>query len=241
MTEPAIVIDNISYAYGRSPVLSNVNLKIEQGAFVGVIGPNGGGKTTLFRLILGFLDPDAGSISVLSKRPRRIRERVGYVPQSFRQDTHFPITVQELVLQGCLSQSSNWGSYTASDIAAAREALDTVGLLEKADSAVGTLSGGQLQRALFARSMVAKPQILLLDEPCANLDVEAEKSIYRLINQLRGTVTILMITHDLNTVIHEVDRVICIEKTVLPLLPEQVCEHFALGLYHKPILRREDS
>ena len=221
-----IEFKEVSYAYDDVPVLKDVNFKIETGEYVGIIGPNGGGKTTLLKLILGFLKPTSGSLQVDDTNP-------AHVPQSRIHDRKFPISVLELVGLGLL-KTRVWKPK-------AMEALDEVGLSDYAHRSFAQLSGGQLQRALIARALVSDPKLLLLDEPTANLDLEAQEDIHILLQKLKKNITILMVSHDLQTIIKEVDRILLVQGTVTPSLPKDICEHFAMGLYHKPLLDEEKS
>lgn len=234
-----IDIEKVSFAYRGSPVLQEVSLKVMAGEFIGVIGPNGGGKTTLFKLILGLLSPPSGTITVFGSTPKAARRLIGYVPQTLNFDRQFPISVHELVLTGRLSNISWWGSFSSHDKQLAVEAIAQVGLVGKECHPLSSLSGGQLQRALIARALVSKAQLLLLDEPTANLDAEGEVEVYNLLQQLRKEgVTTLMVTHDLNTVISQVERVIVVQGKAWLLKPSQVCDHFTVGLYHTPLIDR---
>lgn len=233
--EPIVKMDKVSFAYQQEPVLKNVSFQIEPGEFVGLIGPNGGGKTTLLKLILGFLKPSTGKIFVFGKTSHAVLPQIAYVPQSLRFDRQFPISVMELVLSGRLSRLPWYGIFSKEDHHAAKEALEKVGMLAFAENSFGTLSGGQAQRALIARALVSAPKLLLLDEPTASVDSQAQSDIYTILRGLKGEMTIMMVTHDLNIAIELVERVLCVQCNVLPLLPQQVCEHFALGLYHTPL------
>lgn len=228
---PLIKFDRVNFSYPSNRVLKNVSFRIDQGEFIGLIGPNGGGKTTLLKLILGFLKPSDGAIEILSEK-----HKIAYVPQSNRFDRDFPISVEEVVLSGLLSHLPWYGKFKENDRQLAKEKIEEMGLSSLTHHAFGTLSGGQAQRALIARALVSKPQILLLDEPTASVDVQAESDIYAILNQLKGNITILMVTHDLRAAIEKVDRVLCVQGEVLSLMPQEVCEHFALGLYHMPLI-----
>lgn len=227
----SIAVDDLSFSYdGEHPVLENIQISISSGEFIGIFGPNGGGKTTFLKLLLGLLKPDRGSISI-------DRKHVGYVPQLARFDRQFPISVLEVVLMGCLAESEWWGGIPATSKKKSREAIARLGLEGKENKAFGTLSGGEAQRALIARAIVTDPQILLLDEPTASVDLAAEQEIYQILNALKGKMTILMVTHDLQAIVHKAGRLICIHRQATSFLPSEVCEHFALGLYHPPLLR----
>lgn len=239
---PIITFDQVDFSYYNTPVLHQLSFQIYPGEFVGVIGPNGGGKTTLLKLILGFLKPSHGSVRICGEiagaRPANAI-RLAYVPQSMRFDREFPISVEEVVLSGLLSHLPWYGRFRARDRQAALEALENVGLASLYKHPFGTLSGGQAQRVLIARALVSQPQILLLDEPTASVDSQAEADIYAILKTLQGQMTVLMVTHDLGVAINQVERVLCVQGQVLSLKPEEVCEHFALGLYHKPLIQSQ--
>ncbi len=223
---------NVSFSYRKGQeVLKDLSLKINKGEFVGIIGPNGGGKTTLLKLILGFIKPSSGELII----DPSFKHSIAYVPQSMKFDPHFPISVLELVLSGRLSQAPRFGAYSKKDREKSMEVLEAVSLHDKAKEALIELSGGQLQRAFIARALVSDPKLLLLDEPTASIDAKAEEFLYRILAGLRGKVTMLMVTHNLSTAVNQVDRVLCVHRSAIPLECEAVCEHFALGLYPPPL------
>lgn len=234
--KPTIHLDHVNFSYSETPVLTNVDLSIEAGEFIGIIGPNGGGKTTFLKLLMGFLKPTSGKLEVFGKPPQASRQQIAYVPQTQRYDREFPISVLELVLSGRLSKLPWYGKFSSQDKKAAQEVLEQVRLSHFQNRSFGTLSGGQAQRALIARALVSKPKLLLLDEPTANVDSQAEADIYDILKGLRGKMTILMVTHDLSTAIEQVQRVLLVQNQVIQLKPEEVCQHFAMGLYHAPLI-----
>lgn len=223
-----IEIENLFFSYDNLNILQKVNLQVANGEFVGVMGPNGGGKTTLLKLIMGFLKPGRGKVSVSGT--------IGYVPQVQRMDRDFPITLSELVLLGALSKTTFWGTYPEEVKRKADALIDHLGLSAHKNKVFGSLSGGLAQRALLARALLGDPELLLLDEPTANIDAASSAIIYELLESLKGKKTILLVTHDLKTIVERVDRVVCVQGTVSSFLPKDVCEHFALGLYHTPLL-----
>lgn len=235
--DQVLLLENVSFSYQETSILEDVSVEIKEGEFIGIFGPNGGGKTTLLKLIMGLLQPSTGTVALFGKDPSLTRQSIAYVPQSMKFDRQFPISVFELVLSGRLAHLPWYGRYKAADIALAEQMLENVGLKEFKHHAFGTLSGGQAQRALIARALVAQPKILLLDEPTASVDHEAENEIYALLEGLKGKITILMVTHHLHTAIEQVKRVLLVRKNVLSLHPEEVCEHFAIGLYHPPLVQ----
>ena len=235
-TGPVVTLEHLSFSYQDTPVLRDVNIQVNAGEFVGIIGPNGGGKTTLLKLIMGFLKPSSGEIQVFGQAPSSILPRLSYVPQTGRFDKQFPISVLEVVLLGRLSNLPWYGKYCALDKQTALQSLEKVGLLDFKDRAFGTLSGGQAQRVLIARAIASNPELLLLDEPTSSVDAQAQSDIYSLLDTLSSSMTIMMVTHDLSVAISHVQKVICVQNEVITLKPQEVCEHFALGLYHPPLI-----
>gem|GEM_PF-199828 len=236
--DPIIAFDQVHFSYQSAPVLREVSFQIHSGEFIGIIGPNGGGKTTLLRLMLGFLKPSQGTVHVFGHiaGSQLHSNRLAYVPQSVRFDRDFPISVEEVVLSGLISRLPWYGRFRAADRKAGREALEKMGLSHLAGSSFGILSAGQAQRVLIARALVSNPELLLLDEPTAGVDSQAEADIYAVFKELKGNITLLMVTHDLSVAINQVERVFCVQGAVTSLKPEEVCRHFAFGLYHMPLI-----
>lgn len=195
-------------------MLENVNATIDSGDFACIVGPNGGGKTTLVKLVLGLLRPDSGHVAVFGHPPRDARTRVGYVPQYFQFDLYFPIKVLDVVLMGRLDRHKAFGHYTRDDANAAREALELVNLAELAGRPFSALSGGQRQRVLIARALASQPELLILDEPMANIDPAMQSELYEVLKNINGRLTILMVTHDMGFVSTLVNTVVCVNRTV---------------------------
>lgn len=218
--------DHVSFSYdGVNTILDDVSLQLQEKQFIAIIGPNGGGKTTFLKLLMGLLLPQKGAV-------RLFYQKIGYVPQVLRFDKHFPISVEELVLQGLLSRLTWWGRFKESDLALAHEVLDKVGLQDYKKVPFGSLSGGQAQRALIARALVSDPDLLLLDEPTASVDNQSEKEIIQMLSAFAKNKTVLMVTHDLSAIAPQVSRVLFINHQVRSLKPEEICGHFAMGVYH---------
>lgn len=212
---PAVWMENLSFTYDGPPVLEEVSLQIPRGDFVSVVGPNGGGKSTLLKLILGLLSPARGTVRVLGLPPAAARRRIGYVPQQAQLDLQFPVSVREVVLMGRLGRRAGWGPYRHEDKARAEAVLAELGLdREFSRRHFSALSGGQRQRVLIARALVSEPELLLLDEPTANLDAASENDLYELLRELNRRLTIVLVSHDLGFVSKYVHYVIYVKRTV---------------------------
>ena len=207
-----IRLDGVNFAYGQAPVLVDASLAVAAGDVVSVLGPNGGGKTTLLRLILGLEKPQSGTIEVLGTTPERARPRVGYMPQQLRYDTKFPITVLQVVLMGLLRHGHFWN--TRQDKAAARTALEQVGLSDQEGRQFATLSGGQRQRVLIARALVTGPEILLFDEPTSMVDAATQQGFATTLERIREKCAVVIVSHDMGFVSRLVDRVVLVNRTV---------------------------
>ncbi len=210
----AIEVHNVTFGYDATPILSDVSLSIEDGDFASIVGPNGGGKTTLLKLMLGLLKPQRGTIRIFDEPPERARARIGYVPQYFQFDTSFPVKVLDVVLMGRLDRHPFLGRYTKVDKGAADEALRSVGLHEQRNMPFSALSGGQRQRVLIARALATEPRLFLLDEPTANVDPAVQDELYALLAELNRRLTIVLVSHDLGVVSSLVKRVVCVNRTV---------------------------
>ena len=218
-TVPAVEVDGVSFAYrGGPPVLEDVSLAIEPGAFVGIAGPNGGGKTTLLRLILGLERPASGRIRLYGHSPRdRRRPRVGYVRQRAQLETGTPVTVRETVEVGRLAVRGPVGPLRTEDRIAVSRAIGRVGLADRADAPLRTLSGGLQQRAYIARALAAEPALLALDEPTTGVDVASQESLATLLGELRQEfgVTILYVSHEFGAVEHVVSRLVLVRGGIV--------------------------
>jgi len=213
-SNPIILTDNLSFSYNGEAVLEKVKLAINKDDFVWIVGPNGGGKTTLLKLILGLLKPKTGRIEVLGMTPQKARRFVGYMPQFVSLDSQFPVNVMDVVLMGRLGNGEGVGPYRRSDREVAAEALQKVGLFEFRFRPFSSLSGGQQRRLLIARALASQPEILILDEPTANLDFRAEKELYELLQKLNENLTVILVSHDPAFVSDFVKRVICVNREV---------------------------
>lgn len=223
-------LKNITAGYDHEAVLHNVNLEICENDFIGIIGPNGGGKTTLLKVILGLLKPFSGEVIYYTSK----QNLFGYLPQNNRFDQRFPISVTEVVLSGLMSEKGLYKSYTRTEKQMAWELLDKYGMGNYKKAPIGDLSGGQMQRVFLCRAIISSPRILILDEPTTYADSNFEKEFYTILQELSKSVSIIMVSHDLGTICSYVKTIACVNgelhyhKSNL-ISPEQ------LQSYHCPI------
>jgi zinc transport system ATP-binding protein len=213
--DSVIKIRDLHFNYGDVPILEDINIDIQQKEFIGMVGPNGSGKTTLLKIILGLLAPDHGTVEVLGKPPVQSVKNVGYMPQFAPFTRDFPISVEETVLMGRLGKTSSMGFFSKEDKQLAAESMEAVEVLDLRKRSIGSLSGGQLQRALIARALTCNPEIMILDEPTANVDMKVEKDIFDLLKRLNEKITIIVVTHDIGFISQYIDRVACINRTLI--------------------------
>jgi zinc transport system ATP-binding protein len=218
MTDPVLEFHDVSFAYNGTPVLEHVDLVVQRHESVCMVGPNGGGKTTLLRLMLGFLRPSSGEVRVFGQTPTAARLRIGYMPQRSAHDLKFPATVLDIVLMGRLGRGG-WrgalGWFGRDDRRAALAALEQVDLANVARRPFANLSGGQRQRVLIARALCCEPELLVLDEPMANVDTLVEARLFDVLRKLNEQMTILVVSHDLGFVSNLVEDVICVNRRVV--------------------------
>ena len=216
----AVELDGVAFGYRPGMrVLENVSLRVEPGEFLAIAGPNGGGKTTLLRLILGLEQPNAGTLRVFGGPPGKVndRNRIGYLPQRAHLVGEAPVTVREVVSTGRLAPAGIWGPLRRADRLAVSRAIERVGLTGRADAALRTLSGGMQQRALIAKALAAEPTLLALDEPTTGVDAESQVSFGALLHELRSEmgVTILYVSHEFGAVEHVVDRIALVHHEIV--------------------------
>jgi zinc transport system ATP-binding protein len=231
---PVIEMKGVTFGYDGGVVLHDVRLEVERYAFASVVGPNGGGKSTLLKLILGLLRPREGTVEVLGRSPAEARPRVGYLPQHADLDPRFPVTVLDVALTGRLQGRHPLGPFRRADRDRAVEALASVGADSLARRPFGELSGGQRQRVLIARALAAEPELLLLDEPAANLDPAVQEDLYDLLAGLTERMTVLVVSHDVGFVSKHVDRAICVNRTVAIHETSAITGELARALYTPP-------
>lgn len=203
-----VEVKDLTFSYNGKPVLDGVSFRVPRGEFLALLGPNGGGKTTLVRILLGLLTPDRGYVRVLGQPPAKAVRRVGYVAQNSNFNHEFPISVRDVVLMGRFGSSSS----SSENVRAVERALEQVGLRDFMDARIGEISQGQRQRVLVARALVTEPEMLVLDEPMASIDQDAQEKLYEVLKTLNEKVTILMVSHDLTSVATYATAVACVNR-----------------------------
>lgn len=235
-TRSVIELSDVCYAYGDEEVLSDINLVVRAGDFLTIIGPNGGGKTTLVKLILGILPPRSGSVRVLGADPVAVRPAVGYVPQHASVQPNFPVTVRDAVLLGLRRKSGlwspgRWPGYSFAEKNKALEALDMVDMADLAGRRFDALSGGQKQRVLVARALVADPALLLFDEPTSNIDPQGKICLFDLLSNLSASITIVMVSHDLISASTRITGVAAVNQRLLQSGGRELTPHMLELIY----------
>ncbi|WP_309497392.1 ABC transporter ATP-binding protein [Sulfurovum sp.] len=209
-----IDIKNLSFAYEKQLILDNINLKVEKKDFLAIIGPNGGGKSTLLKLILGINTLDKGKITVLGSPPKRSLTQIGYVPQNTNVNTDFPIKVIEVVMMGHVEGKRPLFGYGKHEVLCAMGALEQVGMADFAQTKIGSLSGGQRQRVMIARALCAHPQILILDEPTSSIDITGQREIYELLKELNEYITVIVVSHDISVILEYANKAAHVNKNL---------------------------
>jgi len=212
-SDPVIQVKDVSFSYHKTPVLKNVSFNVAEKEFLAIIGPNGGGKSTLVKLILGLLKPDSGTIKVFGKPPGKVSRRFGYVPQDVALNRCFPISVLDVVIMGRLRNGKTRGS-NGRHRQAAEHALDLLGMSKYKNSRIDELSGGQRERVFIARAITTDPDILILDEPTASVDTAGRAELYEILRDLNKTKTIAVVSHDLMVMSAYVTAVACVNQEV---------------------------
>jgi zinc transport system ATP-binding protein len=253
MITPVVEVENLWFSYNGQPILRDVNLQIKKGEFLAILGPNGGGKTTLLKLILGILKPGRGTIRVFGKAPKEVASRIGYVPQDTNFKKDFPISSLDVVLMGRLGHAGSARHYTKQDRVLAEEALDRMGMRDYRTRRIGDLSGGQRQRIFIARALAANPDIMFMDEPTASVDVKGQEDLYSLLKEMNKAMTIVVVTHELSILSSYIKSVACVnEKLYFHDEAEITSEMFAKaypcgvemlahGLPHRVLRHHEDE
>jgi zinc transport system ATP-binding protein len=227
---PVIQTEHLYFAYDRLPILEEVNMTVNHLDSICIVGPNGGGKTTLLKIILGLLKPDRGSIKVFGRSPQEGRDRIGYVPQHANYDPQFPVTVFDVILMGRLGKIAA-GPYSGADKEAAGMALEQMGLQDYAHMLFSDISGGQRQRALIARALASGGELLLLDEPTSNIDKETEVHLFEILKTLNQRMTIMLVTHDVGFASTFFKSVACINRKVFIHPTSELTGHLIQDTY----------
>jgi zinc transport system ATP-binding protein len=237
MPEPLVDISHLDFAYGQQLVLRHINLRIEAGSTLGLIGRNGGGKTTLMGLMLGLHRPTRGSVTVAGMRPAaavRAGNVVGYLPQRAQFPTNFPMSVRQAVRLGLVGKTGMLRTYAKDDLDFAEGLIDRIGLRDLAESPVGRLSGGQAQRVFIARALAARPKLLLLDEPTTGIDRSGQQRFIDQVVKLKEELglTVVFCSHDLRAVCDISDRVACLDLTLhYHDVPHRMPERLAIEMF----------
>lgn len=234
MQTDIIKIRNVWFSYNGQPVLKEVSFDVRQGEFLAIIGPNGGGKTTLLKLMLGLIKPARGDIRVMGRTPPLSSPHIGYVPQDVHINSRFPITALDVVLMGRLRHGRKLSRHSAKDRRDALQAIDKMGMNKYCDQRIGELSGGQRQRIFIARALVTDPDILFLDEPTASIDTQGQADFFDLLKDLNRTITIVMVSHDLMMLSSHVKSVACVNRKVHYHDEAEITDEM-VDMYHCPV------
>jgi len=234
-SEPIIKVRDVWFSFNGHPVLCGVNLAVPRGDFLVVIGPNGGGKTTLLKLMLGLCQPDRGSVRVFGHPPGRVAHRIGYVPQNVHINKTFPVSVLDVVLMGRLRTGKGWSRYTQQDRIAAKEVLEQMRVWEYRDRRIGELSGGELQRVFIARALVTGPEVLFLDEAMASIDSHMRSEFYDMLRELNRSVTIVAVSHDMMILSSHVKSVACVNRELHYHDSGEITQEMLDMTYHCPV------
>lgn len=233
---PAIEVRDVSFGQDGSPILDSVSLSVMEQDMYALIGPNGGGKTTLLKIILGLLPARSGTVRIYGKSPGEGRQIVGYVPQFRTFDFRYPITVKEMVLSGRLSHTRGMlRRYREEDHAAVRKVLERLDLSGLAGRTLSHLSGGEQQRAILARALAGNPRVLILDEPTVYVDTPTAFQFFDILDELKRSMTILLVSHDIGVISRHVTKVACLNHTLHTHNTPEITEDMIAATYHCPV------
>lgn len=235
MKKEIISVKHVSVEFDGVMILKDHTFSVYEKEFIGIIGPNGGGKTTLLKVMLGLIEPKAGRVTVFDKSPQEACDMIGYVPQAVSFDRDFPISVWDAVLMGRLSKRRLFCQYNAEDHAAAEKALAKVEILHLKKRKIGELSGGERQRVFVARALASEPKILFLDEPTASIDPQMKTGIYDLLGELKKQMTIILVTHDIGVISSHVDKVACLNRQLFFHDSAEITKESLEAVYHCPV------
>lgn len=231
----ALDIKNLYVSYDDNLVLEDVTLTVRDGEFLGIIGPNGGGKTTLLNTILGLVKPDKGIIRIFDKPIDQSRKEIGFVPQFSSFEISYPISVRKVVMMGRLGIKGLFKGTSEIDEQIVNDSLEKVNLTGYGGRQIGELSGGEKQRVLIARALATKPRLLILDEPTASIDQATGKIFYELLEELNKTITIILVSHDIGAVSKYVKKIACLNRTLIFHDSKEVTKEMVEHTYHCPV------
>ncbi|MFA5395689.1 MAG: ABC transporter ATP-binding protein [Methanogenium sp.] len=234
--KPVIEVEHLNLSQNGNFVLEDINLTIREHEFHAIIGPNGGGKTTLLKVILGLIRPDSGMVRVMDGTPDEMRSHLGYVPQFRTFDFQFPISVQDMVVSGRLGRLKGpFRRFTHEDTDAADEAMETMQITHLKNRPIHDISGGERQRAIIARALAGKPSVLLLDEPTVYVDGPTAVRFYDILSQLRESITIVLVTHDISALSPDVTHISCVNRRLFTHGDNQITDDMLAGAYPCPV------
>jgi zinc transport system ATP-binding protein len=232
----AITLEHVYAEIAGQPVLEDISLNVKEREFFAIIGPNGGGKTTLVKLMLGLIHPSKGTVRIFGGTPGGNRRVLGYVPQFHTFDFHYPITLEEMVLSGRLGNKSRiFTRYTKEDRLITEEVLMTMGISDLSDREISALSGGERQRAIIARALVGEPRALLLDEPTVYVDAPTEQQFYSILNSLKEKMAIVLVTHDIGVVSDHATKVACLNRRLYTHDSGEITDDMLTSAYQCPV------
>lgn len=243
MSENTIIdVRDVCFSYNGNKVLENITFTVEAGEYLGIIGPNGGGKTTLFKIILGLLKPDSGEVFIYGKPQRKFDEKylIGYVPQRVAlSELYFPANVEEIVKSGRTPRKGLFKLFNKEDNKAVERAMEVAGVAKHKNQLIGSLSGGERQRVFIARALAGEPKLLILDEPDVGVDLSTQEKFYTFIDELNKTLglTVLLISHDIDVVAHQSKSVLCLNRRLVchGSPKEFITEEYMHKLYGKQV------
>jgi zinc transport system ATP-binding protein len=233
MSKNAVVLEGIFYELNRVNILEDINLAIKENEFLAIIGPNGGGKSTLLKIILGLLMPQKGTVKVFGQSPKNTLDKIGYLPQVTHFKTDFPINVFEVVLMG--RYNGPLKNYSSKDEESVIKALENVNMLDYREQQIGRLSGGQLQRVLIARALSREPKLLLLDEPTASIDPKMQTDFYELLSKIKTEMAVVLVSHDVGVVSTYVENIACLNRRLFSHGPVETAVRGLEEAYNCPI------
>jgi zinc transport system ATP-binding protein len=235
MKPEVVKISDVWVQFKEKTVLKEQNLTVYKEDFLGIIGPNGGGKTTLLKVILGLVQPFRGQVKVFGRNPVSVRKSIGYVPQLSFFDHDFPISVMDVVLMGRLSKRPIFRQFTKQDYQAVLQALERTEVLHLKDRRIGELSGGERQRVFIARALVGNPKLLLLDEPTSSVDIQIKTGLYQLMYELKKDMTIILVTHDMGVISSHVDKIACLNCQLFYHDNKEISKETLEAVYKCPV------